>query len=71
MHSIELNYPLLNERLPILLAALVEQKVDLDYAKYLPVIDCSACIICEGVPSNTTWPPLLPPSGPISMIQSA
>ena len=36
-----------------------------------PVNDMSCAAICSGVPVATTVPPPLPPSGPMSMIQSA
>ena len=39
--------------------------------RYLPVSESFALRSCFGVPSNTTVPPLLPPSGPISTTQSA
>ena len=38
--------------------------------KYAPV-SVSACFNCEGVPSNTTWPPRSPGPGPMSTIRSA
>ena len=37
--------------------------------RYWPVSDCLFFTSSIGVPSNTTSPPLLPPSGPRSMIQ--
>src|SRR5262245_49434981 len=40
-------------------------------SRYALVSDCLAVRSCLGVPSNITLPPLLPPSGPMSMIQSA
>src|SRR5215207_6311556 len=39
--------------------------------KAVLVSECAAPRSCSGVPSKMTLPPLLPPSGPISMIQSA
>lgn len=39
--------------------------------RYFPVTLRGLALICRGVPSARTWPPLWPPSGPMSMIQSA
>jgi len=39
--------------------------------KAAPVWECFTAAICSGVPIATIWPPLVPPSGPRSMTQSA
>ena len=46
-------------------------ELSINFARYSPVFELLQEKICCGVPSNITRPPPEPPSGPMSMIQSA